>query len=109
MIEFPSCLVELSHLRCFYIILDVIVPVIQQPLRAKHCDDCRRCVYKYDHHCPWLDACIGEQNHKFFWLFLLFQTALVVWALVITWFVKFYLLTVCSMRTKVKLIQFGLY
>ncbi|XP_050419208.1 palmitoyltransferase ZDHHC12-B [Patella vulgata] len=58
---------------------------IQQPMRAKHCEDCKRCVRKYDHHCPWLEACVGERNHKYFLLFLLTTTTLVFWTLYITW------------------------
>ena len=27
-----------------------------QPLRVRHCYDCQRCVYKYDHHCFWIGA-----------------------------------------------------
>lgn len=27
---------------------------LEQPIRAKHCKDCERCVSQYDHHCPWL-------------------------------------------------------
>ncbi|XP_063726707.1 uncharacterized protein LOC134854400 isoform X2 [Symsagittifera roscoffensis] len=45
---------------------------IVQPLRAKHCEECGRCVRKYDHHCPWLGSCVGETNHKFFFLLLSF-------------------------------------
>lgn len=58
---------------------------IQQPMRTKHCEDCGKCVRKYDHHCPWLEACIGERNHKFFWLFLLATSALTPWTLYMTW------------------------
>ena len=57
-------------------------------MRTKHCEDCGKCVRKYDHHCPWLEACIGERNHKFFWMFLLSTALLIPWTLYITWSVK---------------------
>lgn len=52
----------------------------EQPLRAKHCKECERCVAQYDHHCPWLGTCIGEKNHFSFYLFLFFQLIQLSWA-----------------------------
>ncbi|XP_041854880.1 palmitoyltransferase ZDHHC12-A [Melanotaenia boesemani] len=60
--------------RCGYCLL-------QQPMRAKHCQTCKRCVRRFDHHCPWIENCVGERNHRWFVVYLLVQLLALLWAL----------------------------
>lgn len=39
---------------------------IVKPKRSRHCEICQKCVSVYDHHCPWINNCVGQGNHKYF-------------------------------------------
>lgn len=45
--------------------------MINQPLRTYHCKVCNTCISGFDHHCSWLNVCIGEKNKIIFILFLI--------------------------------------
>lgn len=47
---------------------------VTRPLRAHHCGACGTCVLKMDHHCPWINNCVGHANHRYFLNFLLYTT-----------------------------------
>ncbi|EJW02861.1 hypothetical protein EDEG_02741 [Edhazardia aedis USNM 41457] len=38
--------------------------------RTFHCDACRKCYYKRDHHCPWIGKCVAAGNFREFYLFI---------------------------------------
>ncbi|KOB60448.1 hypothetical protein PFHG_02210 [Plasmodium falciparum HB3] len=46
---------------------------VYQILRSKHCQMCKRCVRTFDHHCPWINNCVAENNRSFFLLYLYFE------------------------------------
>ena len=41
-----------------------------KPARSKHCTVCDVCVERFDHHCVWINNCVGRQNYKYFLSFV---------------------------------------
>ncbi|KAJ2759273.1 Palmitoyltransferase zdhhc14, partial [Coemansia nantahalensis] len=52
---------------------------IYRPPRASHCRICDNCVENSDHHCVWLNACVGRRNYRYFYSFLLSLTLLALY------------------------------
>ncbi|VDM54521.1 unnamed protein product [Angiostrongylus costaricensis] len=42
--------------------------------RTHHCSICKRCIMGMDHHCIWINQCVGSHNHRHFFLFILYLT-----------------------------------
>lgn len=46
--------------------------------KAKHCRRCDKCVDGFDHHCLWLNTCIGARNYR---PWIVFVVLLFIWTL----------------------------
>lgn len=52
---------------------------IPKPARSKHCSLCKTCIQKQDHHCIWINNCVGRNNYIYFLLLLLSVSILLLY------------------------------
>lgn len=54
---------------------------------CKHCSVCDKCVPGFDHHCRWLNSCIGTRNYPLFAFFMCFAWIGMAWVAAISLYV----------------------
>ncbi|CAO3595185.1 unnamed protein product [Absidia cylindrospora] len=55
---------------------------IYRPPRASHCRQCDNCVENEDHHCIWLNNCIGKRNYRPFFTFIMTCSLMAIYLII---------------------------
>ena len=56
---------------------------VVRPINVHHCIICHSCVLEQDHHCPWVNNCVGLFNKKYFILYNFYAILSVVYSFII--------------------------
>lgn len=54
-----------------------------KPPRCHHCSRCNKCCLKFDHHCSFIDVCIGFHNYKYYVQFCITNFIMLVYYLIL--------------------------
>ena len=53
---------------------------------SKHCRSCNRCTEGFDHHCVWLNTCVGKANYRYFFCLLVSASMMLAFQLAVACF-----------------------
>ncbi|KAI3507409.1 hypothetical protein L1887_22394 [Cichorium endivia] len=57
--------------------------LLYKPPRSHHCRICKRCVLRMDHHCVWMNNCVGHANYKVFFVFVVYAVLACLYSLIL--------------------------
>ncbi|KAH0488765.1 MAG: hypothetical protein KVP17_000944 [Porospora cf. gigantea B] len=52
--------------------------------KSKHCRTCNKCIADFDHHCKWLNNCVGKHNYGLFLALICLVAVLTLATLILT-------------------------
>lgn len=56
-----------------------------KPARSKHCSICKTCIARQDHHCIWINNCVGAHNYQHFFFLLVSISCLLLYGSLTGW------------------------